>query len=515
MASGETSVYLCAFACSLVPLHAGHSGRSLGQPTSSGVLHSAFPSAATLSSANTSAAGASAPTTDGLVSAGSGWRGDVQVLEGSPDVVRLTPTVLGKGAHGRVVVGEYRGARVAVKVLVAPGLLEGHQPANPGAVAVATAAAAEYGQSDPAATLPAGPQQQPEDEVSTSPPAAMLLAQPAVRRPSHQQAGAPGGSDGGGGGGGDSASSSAPLGVHPSPAGSDGRDDNCDRDRDGNSGNEAQGEQDGGQAEACNSGSTTGGAADEGEDGAVPEPPPAFIAMLRASQLGSGIIARRKRSTRSSIDWLSGPGTAAECALLNAVPPGMDRDMDPDRAAQEEVALCVTDLTHIAHTLESEAITSDQHALRPHVEKDRAASTEDAAAKAAAAEAAAAGDKAAHALAQEVEVLARCQHPNVVRLLAVCLTPPRVCLVMELMGTSLDKMLYGGAGGGRGASNGAGGASRRPLLPLRSVLHIALDVAHGLAYLHPTIVHRDLKPANILVNNPWGDRPVAKLSVSW
>ncbi len=45
-------------------------------------------------------------------------------------------------------------------------------------------------------------------------------------------------------------------------------------------------------------------------------------------------------------------------------------------------------------------------------------------------------------------------------------------------------------------------------------MYIALDVARGLAYLHPTIVHRDLKPANVLVNDPWGDRPVAKLSVS-
>ncbi len=40
-------------------------------------------------------------------------------------------------------------------------------------------------------------------------------------------------------------------------------------------------------------------------------------------------------------------------------------------------------------------------------------------------------------------MLGRCQHPNVVRLLAACLTPPRLCLVMELMETSLDKLLHG------------------------------------------------------------------------
>ncbi|PNH11514.1 putative serine/threonine-protein kinase [Tetrabaena socialis] len=70
--------------------------------------------------------------------------------------------------------------------------------------------------------------------------------------------------------------------------------------------------------------------------------------------------------------------------------------------------------------------------------------------------------------AQELEVLGRCEHPNILRILAACLTPPRPCLVMELMDTSLDKMLHG------------------KLLPLPLVLHIASEIALGLAYLHPT-----------------------------
>jgi serine/threonine protein kinase len=45
------------------------------------------------------------------------------------------------------------------------------------------------------------------------------------------------------------------------------------------------------------------------------------------------------------------------------------------------------------------------------------------------------------ALKREVEVLGRCQHPNVVRLLAACIEAPRACLVMELMETSLDRLL--------------------------------------------------------------------------
>ncbi len=42
------------------------------------------------------------------------------------------------------------------------------------------------------------------------------------------------------------------------------------------------------------------------------------------------------------------------------------------------------------------------------------------------------------------QVLGRCCHPNIVRLLAACLTPPKLCLVMELMDASLEALLYGG-----------------------------------------------------------------------
>ncbi|KXZ44505.1 hypothetical protein GPECTOR_66g233 [Gonium pectorale] len=105
---------------------------------------------------------------------------------------------------------------------------------------------------------------------------------------------------------------------------------------------------------------------------------------------------------------------------------------------------------------------------------------------------------AACKMGQEVEVLARCQHPNVIRLLAASLNGPRPCLVMELMESSLDRMLYGG---------------KEPrVLPLPTVLHIALQVAQALAYLHPTILHRDLKPGNILVSQLEDPKPIVKLA---
>ncbi|KXZ47611.1 hypothetical protein GPECTOR_34g770 [Gonium pectorale] len=112
------------------------------------------------------------------------------------------------------------------------------------------------------------------------------------------------------------------------------------------------------------------------------------------------------------------------------------------------------------------------------------------------------GVAASRTFAQEVAVLARVRHPNVIRLLAACLRPPRPCLVMELMDTSLEKMLYGDADTERGRQ-----------LPLDTVLHIATQMAQALAYLHPTVMHRDLKPANVLISQPSSATPVAKLAV--
>ncbi|KAG2433366.1 hypothetical protein HXX76_008427 [Chlamydomonas incerta] len=113
-------------------------------------------------------------------------------------------------------------------------------------------------------------------------------------------------------------------------------------------------------------------------------------------------------------------------------------------------------------------------------------------------QAAAHADDLYESFMQEVDVLGRCDHPNIARLYAACLTPPKLALVMELADTSLDKLLFREYAGS--------------LMPLGKVLHIATQIAQGLCYLHPTIVHRDLKPANVLINNPSSDTPVVKLT---
>ncbi|KAG2492080.1 hypothetical protein HYH03_009576 [Edaphochlamys debaryana] len=102
-------------------------------------------------------------------------------------------------------------------------------------------------------------------------------------------------------------------------------------------------------------------------------------------------------------------------------------------------------------------------------------------------------------LVKELQVLARCQHPNIVRLLAASLEPPHPCMVLEAMDTSLDKVLYGSTTG-------------PVLLPLDRVLYIATQVVLGLEYLHPAVLHRDVKPANVLLSNLDSDTPTVKLS---
>lgn len=96
-------------------------------------------------------------------------------------------------------------------------------------------------------------------------------------------------------------------------------------------------------------------------------------------------------------------------------------------------------------------------------------------------------EKSRSSFQREVYVMNCLRHPNIVLLLGACQTPPRLCIVMELlMGGSLHHMIH----------------ETHRTLTLKEIQQISLDVACGLQYLHGiNILHRDLKSKNVLLTN--------------
>lgn len=87
----------------------------------------------------------------------------------------------------------------------------------------------------------------------------------------------------------------------------------------------------------------------------------------------------------------------------------------------------------------------------------------------------------------EVALLLRLKHPNIITFIAACKKPPVFCIITEyLPGGSLRKYLH----------------QQEPYsAPLNLVLKLALDIAHGMQYLHAEgILHRDLKSENLLLD---------------
>ncbi|POM61602.1 TKL protein kinase [Phytophthora palmivora] len=94
----------------------------------------------------------------------------------------------------------------------------------------------------------------------------------------------------------------------------------------------------------------------------------------------------------------------------------------------------------------------------------------------------------------ELLVMSKLKHPNVVSLIGACLEPPNLCMVMELCDYSLHHLLHG----------------TNTYLSPQQLTRMAGDIANGMRFLHsrkPAVIHRDLKSANVLLD-PKG---VAKL----
>ncbi|XP_058220611.1 serine/threonine-protein kinase STY46-like isoform X2 [Rhododendron vialii] len=87
---------------------------------------------------------------------------------------------------------------------------------------------------------------------------------------------------------------------------------------------------------------------------------------------------------------------------------------------------------------------------------------------------------------QEVFILRKVRHKNVVQFIGACTRPPSLCIVTEFMsrGSVFDYL-----------------HKQKGIFKLPAMLKVAIDVSKGMNYLHHNkIVHRDLKAANLLMD---------------
>ncbi|KAI3980594.1 hypothetical protein MKX01_025159 [Papaver californicum] len=88
--------------------------------------------------------------------------------------------------------------------------------------------------------------------------------------------------------------------------------------------------------------------------------------------------------------------------------------------------------------------------------------------------------------AQEVYIMRKVRHKNVVQFIGACTRPPSLCIVTEFMsGGSIYDFLH----------------KQKGFFKLPTVIRVAIDVSKGMNYLHQNkIIHRDLKAANLLMD---------------
>ncbi|RAL46487.1 hypothetical protein DM860_004766 [Cuscuta australis] len=87
---------------------------------------------------------------------------------------------------------------------------------------------------------------------------------------------------------------------------------------------------------------------------------------------------------------------------------------------------------------------------------------------------------------QEVYIMRKIRHKNVVQFIGACTRQPNLCIVTEFMSRgSVYNFLH----------------KQKGTFKLHTLLKVAIDVSKGMSYLHQNkIIHRDLKTANLLMD---------------
>ncbi|KAL1215601.1 Serine/threonine-protein kinase STY17 [Cardamine amara subsp. amara] len=87
---------------------------------------------------------------------------------------------------------------------------------------------------------------------------------------------------------------------------------------------------------------------------------------------------------------------------------------------------------------------------------------------------------------QEVYIMRKVRHKNVVQFIGACTRSPNLCIVTEFMARgSIYDFLH----------------KQKGVFKIQSLLKVALDISKGMNYLHQNnIIHRDLKTANLLMD---------------